>query len=83
MGWQLLASETILDFCKNVLRKVLDFLFVCVAVWKSTCNITVWREGEIKNFPLRFSLSFYSHFAVEQIQKNFLFSPFFPLFSFL
>lgn len=31
-GWQLLASETLPDFCKNVLRKVLDFLFVCLFV---------------------------------------------------
>lgn len=32
-------------------RRWIFWLFVCVTVWKSTCNITVWREGEKKPFP--------------------------------
>lgn len=48
---EMAASETLLDFCKNVAWKVLYFWFyVCAAVWKNTFYITVWGEREVKIF---------------------------------
>lgn len=49
---EMAASETLLDFCKNVAREVLPFLIVCLCYClKNAFNVTVWREGEVKTFP--------------------------------
>lgn len=58
------------------------FVCLCCCLKKHLKYYSLERRGD-KNLPLGFSLSFYSHFTVEQIQKNFLLSSLFSLFSFL
>lgn len=58
------------------------FVCLCYCLKKHLQYYSLERRGN-KNLPLGFSFSFYSHFTVEQIQKNLLFSSLFSLFSFL
>lgn len=63
---EMAASETLLDFCKNVAWKVLYFLILCLCccLKKHFLYYSLGRKGS-KNLPLGFSFSFYSHFTVE------------------